>query len=103
MDIHERTIEAVKETLDEYGQILSEELVEEIVCTVEGCYENASLMSMPVENPLIAEIDRIKQNHKKEIKEHEEIELIYRNSVAIRRNIAPSDVYIENKSVMYRP
>lgn len=95
--------EAIKETLDEYGTSLSDELINEIRLTVEGCYENRSLMTGPVSNPLFSEIEKLKQQYKKEMQEKDHIENVYRNNVALRHNVSPHDVYIEGGSVMYRP
>ena len=99
MDMHDILVEAAKEALEEIGETLSDEGIGNIVCWIEGCYENRELLSAPVENPLVYEIEEIKRKHKREIEERERVEDIFKDSVRKRRNC--QHVWIENGSVCY--
>jgi len=101
MNIHEINIEAAKEALAETNETLSDEAIENIVCWIEGNFENRELLFAPVENPLHNKIDELKRKHEKDIKQYKEREFIFKKSVAIRRNTRPESVYIENDTVKY--
>lgn len=95
--------DAVKESLEESGETLTDDAIDNVVAWVQGCYENKSqMMGDPVDSSSVtSEIDQLKRDHKREIDELEKREIIYRQSVATRRKVDISSVYIDGDEVVY--
>lgn len=96
--------EALKEAFEDAKITASNEQINIVVSWIESAVENKSMAcgydSIP--DPRESEIDKLKTNHKKELERLENQINIYRNSVAERRNVDVSDVFIEDNRVMYK-
>jgi len=69
MDMHAINIASAREALVESGATLSDDALEEIVCWIEGNYENSELLSAPAENPLRSQMDDMRRSFEREREE----------------------------------
>jgi len=95
--------ECVEEAFEEAKIIATKEQIAFVAEWVEGAFENFSMANgyENIPNPLLGEIDRLKVKHEEEVKDLEYQTDVYKRSVARRRGVNESDVYIENGSVYY--
>lgn len=100
-------IEAVESALEDVNKLdmFSNDDIKSLAETLQGSSEQESMAfgTEHIPNPLEAEIRNIKSKHKKEIKQYEKRELVYRQNVADRHGprVGPNQVYIDGNNVMY--
>lgn len=99
--------EALECSLDDAGAsgLLSDEVIERVASDLQVSAENMDMAFgySAISCSSNSVIEELKRSHKAEIAEMQQQLDTYRNSVATRRGVAPSDVCIEGDSVMYRP
>ena len=95
--------ECIKESFEDAGITATDNQIGTVVCWVEGAHENEGLATGRdcIPNPLSSEIDRLKAAYKKEVGELERAVMCYRNSVAVRRGVPVTSVYLDGDSVIY--
>jgi len=95
--------ECVEEALSEAGLQASTEQVNIITDIVEGAHDNYSQATGQdcIPNPMIRDIEQLKEKHKREIYDLETQIVCYRRSVAERRQVDLDEVRLEDGKVMY--
>jgi len=96
--------ECIAEAFEDAGITATKEQIDTVASWVEGAHENYGMAHGydAIPNPLESEIGELKRKHKKEMDEQEEREECYKRSVARRRNVNSSDVYLEDGTVYVR-
>ena len=94
--------ECIRESFDEAGIEATKEQIDTVVSWVDGAHENYGMAfgHDAIPNPMESEVDKLKKRLAKQQEEYEAREFIFKNSVARRRNIDVSRVYLEGDSVM---
>lgn len=96
--------ECISEAMEDAGIAATKEQIDTVVTWVEGAHENYGMAFGHdcIPNPLESDLKELKASHAKEIQEHENVEFNYRKSVASRRGVPVSSVYMDRDGqVMY--
>ena len=96
--------ETIAEAFEDAGITATEEQIQTVAGWAEGAHENYGMAhgydSIP--SPASTEIDMLKKAHEKELEEMQRQIDCYRKSVATRRGVKMSDVYLDSQGhVMY--
>lgn len=96
-------IESVACSLEEQGVSLPQETIKAIAKDMINSAECEGMAfgHDAIPDPLNAEIEQLKKGYESRIKELEARDLVFRESVAVRRGVKVENVYIQNGSVMY--
>lgn len=97
-------IETISEAFEDAGIAATEEQIQTVAGWVEGAHENYGMAHGydAIPSPASTEIDRLKKAHEKELEEMQRQVDCYRKSVAFRRGVKMSDVYLDSQgNVMY--
>lgn len=60
-------IDSIREVLQDHGEGLSYQTIEDIADTIEGLYENADLLTAPAENPLSSRMSNMQRKHEEDV------------------------------------
>jgi hypothetical protein len=96
--------DCITEAMEDAGITATKEQIDTVICWVEGAHENYGMATGEehIPNPLLAEIKDLKEGHAKEVSDFEAAEYNYRKSVATRRGVPVSSVYMDRDgSVMF--
>ena len=96
--------EFIANTIEECGEAVKDETLDAIVECIEVTIENMWMRCGTVSRDMIpsADVEQKIMMLKQEINELSSEVEIFRKSVAIRRGVSVSDVYIDGQTVMYR-
>lgn len=96
-------IETVKSSFDENGICATFDIIEKVATDMLNSSECQSMAFPTPDSPKeSSQVTALKKKHAEDIKEYERRESIFIKSVANRRGVDASDVYIEGDSVMYK-
>lgn len=94
--------DTVKESFEDAGITATDEQIDTVISWVEGAHENYGMATGRdcIPAPRESEVDALKKQYKQEIERLESQIGVFRKSVATRRGVDESDVYLDGNSVI---